>query len=148
MTGGALPVFLVGNALLPATSKDLMSDNRAYQLTGRRIVTAVAVCLMLLHTVAMGASAAEPTGLDAGLFIICSTHGGTPDAPPLTDHGSQHAPCALCGLGHCAMATPAAVASAFGFAATAGAAILATAPVAVPTRYIDASRPRGPPGPA
>ena len=125
-----------------------MSDNGAYQLTTRRILATLAACLMLLHTVAMGAFAAEPTGLDAGLFIICSTHGGTPDAPPPTDHGSQHAPCALCGLGHCAIAPPPAVASLFGFAAIAVVAIPATAPVAVPTRYVDASRPRGPPGPA
>jgi len=125
-----------------------MSDKGAYQPTARRILAALAACLILLHTVAMGALAAEPIGLDSGLFVICSAHGGTPDTPPPADHGSQHAPCALCGLGHCAVATPPAVALPLDFATAVVPEIPALAPVAVPTRYVDASRPRGPPGPA
>jgi hypothetical protein len=125
-----------------------MSDKEAYKPTVRRILAAIAACLMLLHTVALGALAAEPIGLDAGFFVICSAHGGAPDAPPPTDHGSQHAPCALCGLGHCAVATPPAVALPLEFATAVAAEIPAVAPVMVPTRYVDASRPRGPPGPA
>jgi hypothetical protein len=124
-----------------------MSDRGAYGLTTRRFLAALAACLMLLHTLAMGAWAAEPSGLDAGLFVICSAHGGTPDNPPPADHGSQHAPCALCGLGQCAMATPAA-ALPLDISAAVVAENPAAAPVSVPTRYVDASHPRGPPGPA
>lgn len=124
-----------------------MSDKEAYRPTARRILAALAAYLMLLHTVAMGASAAEPIGLDAGLFVICSAHGGSPDTPSPIDHGSQHEPCGLCCLGHRAIAMPPAVALPLDFAPTVVAAA-ATAPVAVPTRYVDASRPRGPPGPA
>jgi hypothetical protein len=113
-------------------------------VTARRIATALAGYLMLLHVVAMGAVAAEPIGLDAGLFVICSAHSGAPDTPAPPDHSSQHAPCALCGLGHCAITSPPAVALSLELAATMVVEVPAAAP-AVLSRYVDASRPRGPP---
>jgi hypothetical protein len=122
-----------------------MSDRAPHRLTVRRILAAIAAYLMLLHTVAMGAMAAEPVELDAGLFVICSTHSGGSSVPAPSDHGAQHPPCALCGLGHCAIAVPPGAALRVDFATTAVVEIPATTPVAVPTRYLDASRPRGPP---
>jgi len=115
-------------------------------LAARRILTAIAAYLVLLHTLAMGAMAAEPLGPDASAFVICSDHVGGTNAPLPADHGARHSPCALCGLGHCAIATAPAVGFPIRFPTTIAAdEIPAAASIAVPPRYLDSSRPRGPP---
>jgi len=118
---------------------------KLHRLKLRRILAILAAYLVLLHAVGMGAMAA-PVDAGPGLFAICSIHGDGASGPAAPDHGqAEHAPCALCGLGACAVTPPDAIAVPAPPAAASVVALPMVARRAAPLRYLNASRPRGPP---
>jgi hypothetical protein len=109
----------------------------------RRFLAALAAYLVVLHAIGMGAMAAPVA--EGPLLVLCSMDdpGTAPGAP---DHGlAQHAPCALCGLGACAVATPPADASPALYAPPPVARLVGTAQRAAPLNVVDSARARGPP---
>lgn len=110
----------------------------------RRFIAALAAYLMVLHALGMGAMAA-PSAVSGPLAVICSIEADA-SAPVTPAHApADHAPCALCGLGACAVA-PTAAGSVPMPRATVS---IAAPPVAVSanraTPRFDAASPRGPP---
>jgi hypothetical protein len=131
---GALP------AMVPP-----VAFTKLYRLKLRRNLAILAAYLVLLHAVGMGAMAA-PVHVGSGPVAICSIHGDGASGPASPDHGqAEHAPCALCGLGACAVAPPDAIVVPAPYATASVIAVPSVAHRAAPTRYLDASRPRGPP---
>jgi hypothetical protein len=103
----------------------------------RAAVAAVVAHVLLLHSILMGASMA-PTQVDldptfAAFYTICSAGpDGTSEFPGLPDHGSQHLPCVLCGLGQCGVPLPPSVALPVRFALSATSAAAARAGIVMP----------------
>jgi hypothetical protein len=112
----------------------------------RRLLSILAAYLVLLHALGMAAMAAPLPG-DA-LGIVC-TLDGHQSSPSDSGHSDTHdAPCALCGLGACAVAAPPESASP---ALPVSAALLVRnieKRVLVVARPWTASQPRGPPATA
>ncbi len=80
-------------------------------MTLRRFLRILPAYLVMLHAFGMAAMA-EPGALtDNPLGVICTIdgHQSAPSEPGHSD--AHHVPCALCGLGACAAATPSQVAA-------------------------------------
>jgi hypothetical protein len=109
----------------------------------RRIASLLGAYLLVLHAFGMGAMAA-PAAVEAPLLVICTLEAQNP-SPGTPDHAPvQHAPCALCGLGACAIVAPPSNALLAPLAIGIAAPLMATRS-ALPIRTPDSARPRGPP---
>jgi hypothetical protein len=75
-------------------------------MTLGRILRVLAAYLIVLHALGMAAMAAPVPSPDDPLGVICTVDGDQSD-PTVPGHPASHqVPCALCGLGSCAVAAP------------------------------------------
>jgi hypothetical protein len=75
-------------------------------MTLRRLFHLLAAYLVLLHAMGMAAMAAPVASPADPFAVICSLDGHTSSPDDPTHPGTHHVPCALCGLGASAVASP------------------------------------------
>jgi hypothetical protein len=75
-------------------------------MTLRRLFHLLAAYLVVLHAMGMAAMAAPSASAADPFAVICTLDGQTSNPDDPSHPGAHHVPCALCGLGASAVASP------------------------------------------